>query len=78
MIYCSQEIEVEKSFNSELLTIGTGTYIVRMKLKEQIPQYLPIYGRMLRIYSPGIDRFCSNCYGKYAKQRCRNEKVQWI
>ena len=38
----------------------------------------PMYGRKLRIYYPGIDRACSNCYGMHARQRCRNEKVQWI
>ena len=34
--------------------VGTGTYIVKMKLKKQNPQYLPNYGRKLRIYYPGI------------------------
>ena len=58
--------------------VGTGTYVVKMKLKKQIPQYLPIYGRKLRIYYPGIDRACSNCYGMHSRQKCRNDKVQWI
>ena len=58
--------------------VGTGTYVVKMKLRRHIPQYLPIYGRKLRIYYPGIDRAFSNCYGMHSRHRCRNEKVQWV
>ena len=31
--------------------VGNGTYIVKMKLKKQVPQYLPIYGPFLAQYN---------------------------
>ena len=58
--------------------VGNGTYVVQMRLERPIPQFLPISGRKVRIYYPGIKRECTNCYGHHAKQNCRNPKVQWI
>ena len=58
--------------------VGNGTYVVQMKLKRPIPQFLPISGRKVRFYYNGIKRECTNCYGHHAKQNCRNQKVQWI
>ena len=58
--------------------VGNGTYVVQMRLKKHIPQFMPISGRKLRFYYNGIKRQCTNCYGHHAKQNCRNRKVEWI
>ena len=58
--------------------VFNGTYTVKMKLNEQIPQFLPVFGRKLRVQYPGINKSCFNCYGNHNRQKCRNTKVSWI
>ena len=41
--------------STEDCPIGNGTYTVKMKLKEQIPQFMPACGKKLRIQYLGIN-----------------------
>ena len=50
------------------MPVGNGTYVVKMKLKKPIPQFLPVSGKKLRIYFNGIQRMCTNCYGHHANR----------
>ena len=58
-------------------TNRTGTYSVKVKLARPIPQLLPILGRRIKIYYPGIQKLCTNCFGNHPKRVCHSRKVLW-
>jgi hypothetical protein len=58
--------------------IGNGTYSVKMKLDSDIPQFLPMFGKHIRIYYQSIVKKCSNCFGPHARKACNQERVTWI
>ena len=62
--------------------VGNGTYQVKMKLKRQIPNFIPAAGRKLRISYIGNNLpctfLCSNCFRAHSRKSCKNEKVNWI
>ena len=64
--------------SSDECPVGNGVYTVKMRLKEQIPQFLPVYSRKLRVQYRGVNKSCFNCYGNHNRQKCRNAKVSWI
>ena len=49
-----------------------------VKLDRDIPELLPMYGRRIKIYHGGIQKFCKNCFGKHPTKNCESQKVQWI
>jgi hypothetical protein len=58
--------------------IGNGTYSVKMKLDSDLPQFLPMFGKRIRLYYRGILKKCSNCFGPHARKACNRERVAWI
>ena len=58
-------------------TNRTGTYSVNIKLYRKIPQLLPIMGKRVRIYYPGIQKLCPNCFGPHPKRTCHSKRIQW-
>ena len=63
-----------EGLDPELPPIGNGTYVVKMKLSRDIPNWMPMYGRKICLEYPGSKRQCNNCYGAHAKKFCRSEK----
>ena len=59
-------------------TVGNGIYSVQMQLSSELPQYLPICGKRIRLYYRGITKMCTNCFGAHARKVCTLSKVQWI
>jgi hypothetical protein len=57
---------------------GNGTYSVKMKLDSDLPQFLPMFGKRIRLYYRGIIKKCSNCFGPHARKTCNQERVTWI
>ena len=57
---------------------ATGTFSVKMRLKKEIPQLLPMIGKRVSIYYPGIKRLCSKCFGEHSGKFCKRPKVKWI
>ena len=70
--------DIHEDSDSDAQPIGNGTYSVKMKLNRDIPQYLPVHGRRIRIYYKGITKLCTNCFGSHTRRSCTNEKVPWI
>ena len=58
-------------------TNRSGNYSVHIKLKQDIPQLLPILGRRIKIYYPRIQKLCPNCFRGHAKRSCQSKKVAW-
>ena len=64
--------------DSDAGPLGNGTYSVKMKLVKDIPQFLPMHGRKIRIYFKNMNKLCTNCFGSHSRRQCTNEKVPWI
>jgi hypothetical protein len=64
--------------SDDLLPVGNGIYSVRMKLKRDIPQLIPMHGKRIRLYYRGIIKRCTNCFGAHQRKNCKEEKVPWI
>ena len=69
----SDEGEVGEGF-----TVGTGTYSVKMRLYSDLPQFVPIHGKRIRLYYRGIRKLCTNCFGGHLRKNCSSPKVQWV
>jgi hypothetical protein len=61
---CFEDSESNEGVNA------LGTYSVKMKLTNEIPQLLPMHGKRVKIYYEGIDKLCFNCFGKYHRKFC--------
>jgi hypothetical protein len=57
---------------------ATGTFSVKMRLKKEIPQLIPMLGKRVSIYYPGIRRLCSKCFEEHSGKFCKKTKVKWI
>ena len=60
------------------VTNRTGIYSINMKLDMDVPQLLPMSGRQIKIYHRGIQKLCTNCFGKHTRRMCQSRKVPWI
>ena len=70
--------DVHPDSDSDVAPIGSGTYSVKMKLKKDIPQMLPMFGKRIRVYYRGVQKLCTKCFGNHNRLHCRNDKVRWI
>ena len=64
--------------NPKVKPAGDGTYTIKMRIDKQIPQFLPMYGKKVRVEHRAIQILCTNCYGKHPRKVCKSEKVQWM
>jgi len=65
--------------DDENLEFGSGTHSVQMKIHHTIPQYLPAFGRKVKIYYRGIETQCTNCYETgHIRASCQGKKISWI
>jgi hypothetical protein len=55
--------------------IGNGTYSVMMRLRSVLPQFLPMFGKRIRLFYRGIAKKSSNCFGPHARGSCNRQKV---
>jgi hypothetical protein len=58
--------------------VGDGTYTVKMRIDKQIPQFLPMYGKKVKIEHRSIQILCTNCYGKHPRKVCQSPKTPWM
>jgi len=68
------------SFSNIKNTAGKNTDGITFKftLKENLPEWLPIQGKRMRIYHHGIKRQCNGCFGiGHAKWQCKAAKINW-
>ena len=62
----------------DLPPIGNGVYSVKMKLEKDLPQFMPLQSKRVRLYHRGIVKRCTNCFGPHQRRMCQNEKVSWF
>ena len=69
------EDETEKGAADSLPPVGNGTYLVKMRLKRDITNWLPIYGRKICLTYKGIKKQCNFCFGPHIRKYCKNERM---
>jgi hypothetical protein len=69
------EDDPEQGSDDKLPTIGNGTYLVKMKLKRDMPNWVPMYGRKVCFSYRGIRQQCNSCYGPHLRKFCNYEKM---
>jgi hypothetical protein len=72
------KVEDDSDDSESRHAIGNGTYSVKMKLSTDLPQFLPIFGKCIRLYYRGIVKKCSNCSGSHSHRNCNQERATWI
>ena len=69
--------DIHPHSDSEPDILCSGTYSIKMRLKKDIPQLLPMWGKRIRVYHRGLQKLYTNCYGAHTRRNCRSEKVPW-
>jgi hypothetical protein len=59
--------------------LRSDIFETEIALNRHVPEYLPIAGRKVQIYYPGIPRSCNNCYQEgHVKRNCKSKKIDWL
>jgi hypothetical protein len=73
------KIEGTFIYQKDKLGYVTDELEVEVKLKRHIPEFLPMYGRRIRIFYVGMQRQCNNCFGLgHFRAECEEEKKDWF
>jgi len=73
------ELSSEEEELYQGVELTTGIYSVKMRLINQIPQFLPIDGKKIRIYYKGITKLCTKCYTRgHLRQACNSDQEDWM
>ena len=62
----------------EAVHVGNGVFSVKMKIRKEIPNFLPALGLKIRINYKGCNLLCPNCYRVHPRGYCKNAKLTWI
>ncbi len=67
-------------FEKNSLGLRTDVFETEILLQKHIPEYLPIAGRKLQVYYPGIPKACNNCFEVgHLKRNCKAKKKRdWV
>ena len=60
---------------SKMPPVENGVYSVMMRLKKDLPNWVPMYGRKVCLDYKGIKKQCNSCYGPHIKKYCKNERL---
>ena len=59
-------------------SVGTGIYSVKMRITRDLPQFVPICGKRIRLYYRDIPKICTQCFGRHPRKGCVMDKVPWV
>ena len=60
--------EDEQVGGESMPPIGNGTYLINMKLKKDIPNWVPMYGRKICLSYKGQKKQCNTCFVPHLKK----------
>jgi hypothetical protein len=73
----TEDVYEESDDSENDMPLGNGIYSVRMKIERDMPQFIPMHGKRVRLYYRGIVKRCTNCFQQPQQKFCKNEKVPW-
>ena len=65
--------EIAITRESDGKTLGTGSYLIKVRLTRLIPNIIPMHGLKIKCSYQGVKKQCSNCYEYH---RNTNEKTK--
>jgi len=69
----------EHYFDKDSEGLSTGSYHIKLTIRHQIHEFLPIGGAKARIYYPGMPKQCTNCYRVgHLQKACQGKKIDWL
>jgi hypothetical protein len=58
---------------------NTPRYEVDLTLTEHPPEWMPMYGKKIHIFYPGMKTQCNACYGiGHMKRDCKEQRTGWM
>ncbi len=73
----TEDVYEESDDSENDMPLENGIYSIRMKIKKDMLQFMPMHGKRVRLYYRGILKRCSNCFQQHQRKHCKNEKVPW-
>jgi hypothetical protein len=73
----TEDVYEESDDSENDMPLGNGIYSVRMKIERDMPQFMPMHGKRVRLNYRGIVKRCTNCFQQHQRKFCKNEKVPW-
>ena len=70
-------IEEEAYVDDDGTKIGTGAYLVSVKLARKIPNVIPMHGFKIRLTYIGVSKQCKVCYD-YHKKEVQCDKIDFV
>ena len=59
-------------------TNRTGVYLMRIKLKQEIPELIPLDGLRIKIIHHQVKKLCTRCFETHLRKDCEEEKKSWF
>ena len=79
LVPINEEVHEFGEEDSDDEEVGTGNFVLTMKIAKQIPQFLPMWGKKVEIYYRGMPQLCLHCYRPgHRKIDCKNERIEWM
>jgi len=76
---CFGSVSSSYDFEKNSLGIRTDVFETEIVLRIHIPEFLPIGGRKVQVYYPGIPKACIKCFEfGHMKRNCKGVKVEWV
>jgi hypothetical protein len=70
---------VHYSYAKNSRGFNTPRYIVDLTIGDHLPEWMPMFGKKVRIYYHGMRKQCSNCYDlDHLRKDCTSPKLNWI
>ena len=69
-----EAIVVKDDRGGEDVVVGTGTYLVQMKINKLIPNILPIQGKKIKVWYQSVKKQCRDCFSYHKREQKCNKK----
>jgi hypothetical protein len=82
-LLCNSKITQNFSTNFQLRQkqqrVQYPRYVVEVTISEFIPEWIPMFGKKIRLYHLGMKKQCNNCYGLgHLRADCQSKKLGWL
>jgi len=74
-----QHLRIFSSYVKNSRGFNTPRYVVEVTLKEFVPEWIPMFGKRIRLYHHGMKKQCNQCFGLgHLKKDCESDRITWM